>query len=257
MKLAMMNFFAKRYKPALRHFLVCLFIASGVFSITRFVWYPDEFWYFSGGQTLFLMIVVIDVILGPSLTFVVSSPNKQTKVLLKDIACIACVQMIALIYGVYAVYVARPVFMVFAVDRFNVVNYSDLDSKDLSLAENKEFSSRSLFGPVLVATRRADPGQELLKMVEDAVSGKDVELQPKFYQPYKEACASVQERLKPLEMLNRSNPDSKDAVAQIVANYGTPSTEYGYLPVVARSDWIAVLRRSDCQIVHYYKLIGF
>src|SRR5947209_6892165 len=73
------------------------------------VWYPWPYRQMSGGQQLFLLVVSVDLILGPLLTLTVFNPRKPRKVLLRDLVIIVAFQLSALMYGLHTVYVARPV----------------------------------------------------------------------------------------------------------------------------------------------------
>src|SRR5260370_28148366 len=66
-----------------------------------------------------------------------------------DLAIIGLVQVAALTYGSYVLFIARPVFTVFAVDRFDVVPANEIRAADLAEGKQPEFRALSLTGPVL------------------------------------------------------------------------------------------------------------
>ena len=61
----------------------------------------------TGAGKLFLMMLGVDIILGPILTFIIYQKNKKS--LKFDLFIIACIQISAIGYGVYSMYGGRPV----------------------------------------------------------------------------------------------------------------------------------------------------
>jgi hypothetical protein len=83
------------------------------------VWYPYPYREISGGRELFLMVVTVDVILGPLLTLAVFNMSKNPiKTLRLDLTVIGLFQLAALVYGLWTVFVVRPVHLAFEMDRF-------------------------------------------------------------------------------------------------------------------------------------------
>ena len=70
----------------------------------------------------FFLVMSVDVVLGPVLTFAVFNRAKGVRHLRRDLAVIGVLQTAALAYGLHTVYIVRPVAMVFEVDRFRLVN---------------------------------------------------------------------------------------------------------------------------------------
>src|SRR5687767_6716802 len=77
------------------------------------MWYPYPYRELSGGQALFLIVVTVDLILGPLVTLAVFNRKKPWTELRRDLAIVALLQLGALGYGFWAVAVARPVHLVF------------------------------------------------------------------------------------------------------------------------------------------------
>jgi hypothetical protein len=73
-------------------------------------------------RTQFLIVVTVDVILGPLITLAVFNRAKPWTELRRDLVIVALIQLSALGYGLWTVFVARPVHLVFEYDRFRVVH---------------------------------------------------------------------------------------------------------------------------------------
>ena len=108
-----------RWQAAAIHLGISAAIALAVVGAMRIAWYPAPYFDAAGGAMLLLLLVGVDVVVGPLLTLVVYSPQK--KHLHADLAVIAALQLAALAYGVSVMYGARPVYVAFAGDRFELV----------------------------------------------------------------------------------------------------------------------------------------
>lgn len=87
-----------------------------------------------GEAKLFLKVVCSDLALGPSISLVIFNTKKSRKELIIDYLIVSAIQLAALIYRVSVVAVSRPVFVIFMVDRFEVVTAVELDGADLKAA---------------------------------------------------------------------------------------------------------------------------
>ena len=110
---------SKRVKFFLGHFCISLFIASIVVGMVFFIWYPSPLAKAVNVTHIFLMMLMIDVIIGPVLGLLVYKDGKKT--LKFDLTVIILIQLSALCYGVYTIAQGRPVWIVYSVDRFELV----------------------------------------------------------------------------------------------------------------------------------------
>src|SRR3954447_14440724 len=144
-----------RWQAAPIHLLASAIIAAIVFSTMRLLWYPAPYFSAAGGAILLLLLVAVDVFIGPLLTLIVFDPRKKNLKL--DLSIIVALQVAALMYGGYVMFSARPVFVAFAGDRFELVAANEISRSDLDKAALEQ-RSLPLAGPKLVGTRLpADP----------------------------------------------------------------------------------------------------
>src|SRR4029078_12975478 len=108
-----------RWKAAGIHLSISLLIGLIVGALLFGVWYPPPYFHAAGADQLVLLLVSVDIVLGPLLTLVVFKSGKWG--LKFDLTLIAVMQTIALVYGLSVVLRSRPVFLVAAVDRFVLV----------------------------------------------------------------------------------------------------------------------------------------
>ncbi len=250
-----------RLRGAGIHLVLSLCAALLAFCVVYFVWYPGAFWRMAGGRDLFQLIVSVDVVLGPVVTFAIFNPGKGWGRLKFDLVVIGLLQLSALVYGLHTVAQARPVFVVYTGDRFNLVAAADLNPRDVALAERPEFAHISWSGPRLVGTRAPADENERFSLITDSMMGKDVELQPKFYIPYDEDGSELAARALPLQKLRDKNPapQAQELLGETLRQLKQPSDTLRWLPVMARTqEWVALLdARQHLQPVAYLPLLGF
>jgi len=219
-----------RIKAAATHFTLSLIVATAVFCIIYFVWFPGVLFDFAGGRALLKLIFVVDVTLGPLLTFVVFVPGKKSLVF--DLAVIACLQLGALAYGVWTMFNVRPVYIVFAQDRFDLAQAADVSPQELERAKDTPYAKLPLDGPHLVGVNLPkDPDEQFAISQAALAGGPDLYGYPRFYRPYDEVRPQVLKASIPVDDLKRFNPPA--AVDAEVAMIGRPASTLRAVPLRA------------------------
>jgi hypothetical protein len=242
---------ADRAKAAGIHFgltaLVALLAAGLVFGI----WYPFPYREVAGGRELFLLIVGIDIVIGPLLTFAIFDLAKGWRLLRRDFAVIGLLQVAALAYGLHTVYLARPVYLAHEVDRFRVVTAADIDPADMKDAA-PGFGSLPIWGPQLIGTRQPANGDEFLRSVDLALQGKDVALRPGWWQPFELSRDRVLQKARPMSHLRSKYPQRTAELDALVKQAGAAESDLRVLPLVGRSgDWAAVIDAKTARPLAY------
>jgi hypothetical protein len=225
-----------RWKASGIHLLISLAIGGALTALMLLVWYPWPLFEVGGGSGLMMILLGVDVVLGPLVTLVVFRAGK--KGLKFDLACIAFVQLAALAYGVHAVYAVRPAYLVFTVDRFELVAAVDLDAADIAKAARPEFRSLPAWGPQYVAAVMPEDPAERQKMMESGLAGKDLNLFPQHYVQYDQAKGSALAKARPAPVLIQRDPA---AMQKYFASTGRTPESVKFLPLRARSGDAAVL----------------
>jgi hypothetical protein len=243
--------------PAGIHLVCSVLIALVAAALVFGLWYPYPYRELSGGRELFLLVVAVDVVCGPLLTLVLFSTAKPKTELWHDLSMVALIQLAALGYGIFTVWQARPMFLVMEVDRFRAVQSIDLDQAAVA-ALPPGLQPRLLSGPITVAVRPPMDSKESNKVLFESVQGgRDYAERPEFYLPYDgENALKSLKRAKPLVVFLQKQPDQSDAAKKLAADKKADITQWMYLPVVARQDWVAVLDEQG-QIQGFLKGDGF
>jgi len=97
-------------------------------------WYRWPGWYLASVLHVVGIVVMVDLVLGPTLTLIVSSPTKRLPALARDIAIIVTVQLVALVYGTVTLWSGRPLYYAFSVNSLDCVQASDIDKSEAALA---------------------------------------------------------------------------------------------------------------------------
>lgn len=158
-----------RWRATALHLGVGLLIGALLAAVVFLAWYPAPLHQFAGGTHLFFVLLAVDLILGPCLTFVVFGGRKSIRERVLDASVIVALQLAALIYGMHALYVARPVALVYEYSKFTVLRAVDVPDD-----AGREFLDRAgtwIHGVPVIALRPFTSAEESMRYTFDALSG--------------------------------------------------------------------------------------
>ena len=228
-----------RWKASAIHATGSALIAITIVVLMLALWYPGAYFAAMGGKELLLVVVGVDVVIGPLITLIIFDPKKKS--LKFDLAVIAVLQLAALAYGCYVMFEARPVYNVFVVDRFDLVAANQISDDSLKKAM-PEFQSLPLTGPLVIAVRRIDdPKRQMDITMETLSGGKDLSEMPEFYVPYAGQATQAAKRARPLAELEKKQPDQAATIRKFVVDSGRKPDEIGYLAMKARNQDMSVV----------------
>jgi hypothetical protein len=190
-----------RWQAAGIHFLISVIVALAVVATMYFLWYPTPYFQAMGGDGLLMLVVGVDVVLGPLITLIIFNTKKKS--LKFDLMCIAILQMVALAYGVSTMFQARPVYTVFNNNRFDVVIAAGMNVDEQAKVTNAMFKSLPIAGPQIVAMELPNEKKELEHVL---FSGIDSRAFSQYYVAYD---AKAKEAQKLLPQPNPSNKSKK------------------------------------------------
>lgn len=260
-------FITSRWRAAVFHLLLSAAVAGLVATLVFGVWFPSPLRELVGGTELFWLIVGVDVVCGPLLTLVVFNPAKPRAELRRDLALVALIQVFALGYGVHTLAYARPVGVVFEVDRFRALCFSDLDEADAAVHAPQWARPWSLSSPRVMGLRDATTPAERRSSLEASLQGVEPSQRPSWWQDYALSAAEVLQRAHPLNELQGKRPDQHAridaAVRRAVDNHESGETTDGtalrWLPLVSRRamDWVVLIDPKTARIRAYAHVDGF
>ena len=234
---------SKRLKFFIGHLFISFLIALVVISIVFFIWYPSPLAKAVGVTHIFLMLIAIDVVVGPILGFIVYKEGKKS--LKFDLAVVILLQLSALSFGVYSIAQGRPVWVSYVADRFELVRNNDLINDHIDQAL-PQFQNPSWLQPQYVAVKVSDNvNQRNDDLFAEVMGGISLAQRPERYVDFVQAKPQLQQRTKSLKELNQYN-DVKQ-VERIVSKYPQAT---GFVPLKANAvDMVVLINKEKGEVV--------
>ncbi len=234
---------SSRFQTFLIHLAISALIALAVIGLVFFIWYPAPLHTAVGVTQIFLILLAVDVVLGPLLTLLVYKVGKKTLVM--DLTVIVVLQLGALSYGLWTVAEGRPAWLVFAVDRFELVRVLDIDERKLDQAD-LAYRQLSLLGPQWVAASNPSDRDERNDLILESVfGGADLAQRPNFYQPLSAQANAIQQRV--LELSKLSEFNDIESVNTLLALH--PRAD-AWLPLRANNqDMVVLMHKASAEVV--------
>jgi len=246
-----------RLRAASLHLLASALVAALAAALVFLVWYPSPYSTLAGGTSLFLLIVSVDVVMGPALTAVAASPVKGRAELMRDLAVIVALQLAAFGYGLHTMALARPVALAFEIDRFRVVTAADIEAPSLAEAP-PGLQTLPWTGPRQIAAIKPTDPAEQMKATELGLAGFDLSFQPKYWREYTPLADAAWRAARPVPVLLAKYPQMAGEVARIAKEVGQPAQALRFLPLLSRREsWVTLVAEPGAKVVGYLPVDGF
>jgi hypothetical protein len=246
-----------RVKASGIHFGISLGVAALAAVLVFGLWYPYPYREISGGRELFLIVVLVDVMLGPLITFAIFNRAKPWKELQRDLAVVGLIQLAALGYGLWTVSLARPVHLVFEYNRFRVVHAVEVPT-DLMDQVPANVEALPLLGPTPLSLRPFKNGKEETDATLAALQGISLSARPDLWQSYAAGRGAILKEARPVSQLRSRFAASVAEIDRAVAATGRPGANLVYLPLVAReAAWTVLLDAATAQVLAFLPLDSF
>lgn len=251
----------QNWKGRLRASGIHLGISLGLAALAALLvfglWYPYPYREISGGRSLFLLVVAVDVVMGPLITLVIFNRAKPRRELVADFAVVGVLQWAALSYGLWTVYEARPVHLVFEYSRMAVVHAADVDPALLAKAP-AALQKLPITGPTPIALRPFKDASEQMDATVAALGGAPLAARSDFWQPYAESRAAILAQSKPASDLRARFTSQAALIDAAIQRTGQPADQLRYLPLLSRSTaWAVLLDATTAEPVGFIALDVF
>ena len=193
---------SKRIKFFLFHLTVSLFITLITFSLVFLLWYPAPLAKAVGVTHIFLMMLAIDGIVGPMLGLLVYKEGKKS--LKFDLSVIILIQISALCYGIYSIAQGRPAWLVYSIDRIELIRNNDIQQQP-NVNIKPEYQSPTWTGPQYVGVLLSEDKKQKQNDMFNAVFGLTVAKQPDRYVTFNKVQPDIQKNAQDLKLLNQFN----------------------------------------------------
>lgn len=214
---------SQRLKLFFYHLLFSLFLLSISLVLVFVYWYQYPFFIAEGVSRVYFILLGIDLIIGPVLTFFIYKKNIVKFYF--DLCCILLIQLIFFTYGLYTIHQGRVAWLVFVVDDIELVSPIDLHGKTLPA----QYKINILDSPLWVAAVYSNNPKLRQKQKEaEMFSGVNLAETPETYQLLENRYDDIRKKSKKLSELNFYN--SRDMVNNVLKKF--PNAKF-WLPVKA------------------------
>ena len=228
-----------RVRAAALHLALGALIAAIAFAWVRFAWYPGALFEATSSAKPMALIAAVLLVAGPLATLVVFVPGKRG--LLFDLVVIGILQAGALAFGLWTVFEARPVYVVFVKDRFELVRNGDFPASEIARAASSPYLRLPLAGPMVTGAKLPRERIELERIMFLAPTGLDLHHMPQHYVPYDAVRGDAMAHAQRLEKLRTLNPPERARIDALPRETGVPGDSLGFLPMRAGERDLAVL----------------
>ncbi len=225
------------------HLLISLLIFAGILYLIFFQWYPEPFFTAQGGWQGIQLMAVVDLVLGPSLTFIVFNHLKKRKEIILDLTLIALVQFTALAWGGYSVYMQRPIALVHWGDTFYTVTCDDYSSQEI---EAPDFSMFSQHIPPLIFARPVRNELEYEQFIQLSEKSVPAYAQIALYQSIEDNLSSIFAGQLDIEEVMANNSEMKARLEKLT---GGNFDDYNYVALKAKYQNMILVMDDSGKIV--------
>lgn len=224
-----------RYQASAIHLTASIILAVAIFVCMSTLWYPKPLFDAVGGTNIFLLLLIVDVVLGPLMTLVVFDTRKKT--LRFDLTVIATVQLIALCYGLFTLLQGRPVFIAALGHRFDVIQANEVAEEDIAAAGR----ALPLWGPIWVGTKAPADSKEREAALFKALAGRDFGHTPQYHVPLEAMRDEILKSSKSIADLRSRNAAKERDISAWLRDHGRTDDQVVYQGLKARSQDMAVI----------------
>lgn len=236
-------FFTKfRLKYFFGHLVISLAIALLSLYLVFYIWYPAPIDKAAGVGEIILIMLGIDVTLGPLLTLFLAKEGK--KGLKFDLIVVGLVQLLALGYGLYSVDRGRPIAIAFDINRFELVlkNYVKTDEHKKMIKQFAENQGNHI--PIVTVRPAKDEAEYAERMKNELELNIMANANPELYETVEQNIDVIKQVMRPVTDLAKLNGQEK--VDELLKQY--PQAD-GFVPLYSDVHMMAVLIDSKNKTV--------
>lgn len=237
--------FKSKLKASILHLGLSIILVALVIGSLLFFFFPQLFINITDFKGVASLIITVDLILGPLLTFVVFQPEKKS--LKFDLSVVAAIQLSALIYGAFALYQIHPVFVTFNIDRFTLISAKDAEPEKAKVDEYKVSKLTTAKMAFAKMPENIEARNELA--ITAGLGGGDLDQRVEYYEPYDDHINKIIAKgLDP--KLITSNADSNKKIKKFLDKNQGNIDSFVFLPInSAKKNAIIVLDKVTAQPV--------
>ncbi len=217
----------KKSRAALIHLWPSLVVLITIAALILLAWYPYPFLQLKNNDQFSALLILTAALIGPAMTWLMYKKGKRGMVF--DLVVITLIQVVAIGWGTRALYLNRPYFMVFTVDRFEVISIREVDTGSI---DNPEFLNKPFAGTVELYANMPKDHQLFQKLIREVMfEGKpDIQFRPEFWSLYSDRQGLALEVSQPLQALHEARPEASRAIDTLVQAHGGNLNNLKFVP---------------------------
>jgi hypothetical protein len=200
-------------------------------------WYRWPGWHLTDVKTVVLVMISVDVVLGPTLTFVIANQKKPFRELTRDIGIIVAIQLCALIYGSVSLWNGRPLYYAFSENILQLVQAYDIDALEAEAGRNLNpaLAPHWYSLPRWIWAPLPQNAEETRKIVTSAITGgDDVISMPRYFKPWEDGLPSLRNNLKKVDSVAYFAKSEKAKLKEKMRAAGLPDDLANTMPLTGR-----------------------
>jgi len=223
----------KKTKAFTIHLFLSALLLSSFFYFAVSYWFPIDTLQLSGVNQVLMIILLVDLILGPSLTFLVFNPDKKS--LKFDLLVIVIMQLAMFCYGAYTVFQAHPVYITFTVDRFILVPARDANPVE---AVYDEYHTSRFAKPLFAYVESPKETEKRNKVLfESVLGGLDLDAHAEYYLPYQDNKDKIIKKGLPIDDIF-VNEEQKQSLATFLQEKNLDIKDLVFIPVQGKAKFM-------------------
>jgi hypothetical protein len=239
------------------HLLSSAAILTLILGSLYFGWYRWPGWYLTDVVRVILIMVCVDVVLGPTLTLIVANQNKSRRVLARDIGIIVLVQLCALTYGTAQLWDGRPLYYAYSEGVLELVQAYDIDANEAKLGreQNPALAPHWYSLPRWIWAPLPQDAETAAKIAESAVTGgDDVISMPRYFKRWEDGVPTLRTQLKKVDEVGYFAKSEKKKLRDKIRAAGMPDDQSDTMALTGRGHPVlAVFDPASLKIAAVFK----
>jgi len=208
------------------------------FGVIGLAWYPGLHWQMAGVSKQLLTLVAAVLVIGAGLSTLVYRPGKRGLTI--DLVVILLVELAAIVYVGSLLYERRPQYLLFVIDRLQVVGADQVTDHPYRFME---LDTSQLVGPILASARFPDNPAERadLKRAIFFDGQPDIDVRPDHWYPWETSAPSVLAAAGSLAEFRRRGDRHEVVVDEWLRARNAKADDYLVLPVAGKISDVTAL----------------
>jgi hypothetical protein len=246
-----------RLKAFALHLLSSATVLTLILGGLYFGWYRWPGWYLTQVTQVVLIMVCVDVVLGPTLTLIIANQKKSRRELTRDIGIIVAVQLCALTYGSVQLWNGRPLYYAYSEGLLQLVQAYDIDVNEAKLGreQNPGLAPHWYSLPRWVWAPLPQDAEEAKKIITSSITGgDDVISMPRYFKPWEDGTLSLRGKLKKVDDAPYFAKSEKKTLKEKMKAAGLQDDQLDTMPLTGRGHpLLAVIDPASVKIAAVFK----